>query len=107
MVTKPVRDEMGRIIGFEEKTSNGSTVAYDSRRKRLGFYSSPSKNTHESDGRRVGAGDQTGRLLGRSERKKGCVAECLSWAVLWMCRYRSNIGDSPPFGQKRSVTNGI
>jgi hypothetical protein len=70
MAAKPVRDGMGRIIGFEEKTSNGSTVVYDSRRNRLGSYNSPSKNTYESDGRRVGPGDQTGRLFGRPESKK-------------------------------------
>ncbi|MGF6761465.1 hypothetical protein P3T24_001778 [Paraburkholderia sp. GAS33] len=70
MATKPVYDSMGRIIGFEEKTSNGSTVAYDSRRNRLRFYSSPSKNTYESDGRRLGLGDQTGRLFGRPKKNK-------------------------------------
>ena len=69
MATKPVYDGMDRIIGFEEKTSNGSTVAYDSQRRRLGFYSAPSKNTYETDGRRVGPGDQTGRLFGRPDRK--------------------------------------
>ncbi|MGA9912574.1 MAG: hypothetical protein WBR17_08565 [Paraburkholderia sp.] len=70
MATKPVRDGMGRIIGFEEKTGNGSTVVYDSQRRRLGFYSSPSKNTFDSVGRRVGPGDQTGRFFGQPERKK-------------------------------------
>lgn len=70
MATQPVRDGMGRIIGFEEKTSNGSTVTYDSQRRRLGFYSAPSKNTYESNGLRVGPGDQTGRLFERHDRKK-------------------------------------
>ena len=70
MATKPMCDGMGRIIGFEEKTGNGSTVVYDSQRRRLGFYSAPWKNTFETDGSRVGPGDQTGRLFGRPERKK-------------------------------------
>lgn len=70
MATKPVREGMRRIIGFEEKTSNGSTVAYDLQRRRFGFYSAPSKNSCESDGRRVEPGDQTGRFFGLPERKK-------------------------------------
>lgn len=56
-------DGSGRRVGFTEVRSNGNVVAYDPNGTPLGYYCASSKYTFEWQGRRVGNGNQVGRLF--------------------------------------------
>lgn len=63
MVSTALFDVSGQRIGFTETRSNGNVVAYNASGKPLGYYCASSKYTFEWQGRRVGNGNQVGRLF--------------------------------------------
>jgi hypothetical protein len=63
MASTALFDGSGRRVGYTETRANGNVVAYDSNGTPLGYYCASSKYTFEWQGRRVGNGNQVGRLF--------------------------------------------
>lgn len=63
MATTALFDGAGRRVGFTESRSNGNIVAYGASGAPLGYYCASSKYTFDWHGRRIGNGNQVGRLF--------------------------------------------
>ncbi|AXW62550.1 hypothetical protein CJO94_12120 [Ralstonia solanacearum] len=63
MANTPLFDNTGRRVGFTEDRANGNIVAYNAEGKPLGYYDASARYTFEWNGRRVGSGNQVGRLF--------------------------------------------
>jgi len=63
MANTPLFDDAGRRVGFTEDRANGNIVVYNAQGKPLGYYDASARYTFEWNGRRVGSGNQVGRLF--------------------------------------------